>query len=274
MRGELDAANVHVDAARAAAARLADPAATLWSAVAAARLRVARGDGDAADELEPLWQLRHAPGLDQLGIQPWLSVFVDALLLGGRRDLLDEALAELERRVAADPQPGPVAVAARVRATLLSAAGDHRQAAEVVTAALAEVDASSLPPEPFEQTLLELALGMALRRAGRRRAAVDHLRDAHKSLVALEARPWLERCERELAACGLTRTDAGRPLRTRLTPQELAVARLVARGMTNREVAAELIVSVKTVEYHLGNVYPKLGVRSRGGLAAALDRLE
>jgi DNA-binding NarL/FixJ family response regulator len=43
--------------------------------------------------------------------------------------------------------------------------------------------------------------------------------------------------------------------------------------MTNREVAAELIVSVKTVEYHLGNIYPKLGVRARGGLAAALDRL-
>jgi DNA-binding NarL/FixJ family response regulator len=274
MRGEFDAATVHVDAARAAAARLADPAATLWSAVAAARLRVARGDAGAVDELEPLWHLRHAPGLDQLGIQPWLSVLVDALLLGDRRNLLDDALGELERRVAGDPQPGPVAVAGRARATLLSADGDHRRAVDVLTETAATIAASPLPPEPFEQALLELALGMALRRAGRRRVAVDRLRDAHKSLIALEARPWLDRCERELAACGFARTDTGRPLRTRLTPQELAVAHLVAQGMTNREVAAELIVSVKTVEYHLGNVYPKLGVRSRGGLAAALDRLE
>jgi ATP/maltotriose-dependent transcriptional regulator MalT len=273
LRGEIDAATAHVDAARAAAARLADPAATLWCAVAAARLRVARGDADAAAELEPLWSLRAAPGLDQLGIQPWLPVFVDALLLADHGPLLRDALDELERRVAEDPQPGPLAVAARARATLLSAAGDHRQAADVVTGALADIDASALPPEPFEQALLQLALGMALRRAGRRRAAVDQLRGAHKSLVALEARPWLERCERELASCGLTRTETGARLRTRLTPQELAVAHLVAKGMTNREVATELIVSVKTVEYHLGNIYPKLGVRSRGGLAAALDRL-
>jgi DNA-binding NarL/FixJ family response regulator len=273
MRGALDAASVHVDAARAAAARLADPAATLWSAVAAARLRIARGDAGAVDELEPLWHLRHAPGLDQLGIQPWLSVFVDALLLGDRRDVLEEALAELERRVADDPQTGPLAVAGRARAALLSADGAHRRAVDVLTETMAAIAASPLAPEPFEQGLLELSLGMALRRAGRRRVAVDHLRDADKALGALEARPWLDRCERELAAWGLARTDAGRALRTRLTPQELAVAHLVARGMTNREVAAELIVSVKTVEYHLGNVYPKLGVRSRGGLAAALDRL-
>ena len=273
LRGEVDAAAAHVDAARTAAARLADPAATLWCAVAAARLRIARGDADAAAELEPLWSLRAAPGLDQLGIQPWLPVFVDALLLGEHGTLLHDALDELDRRVAEDPQPGPLAVAARARATLLSAAGDHRRAADVVAAALDDVDASPLAPEPFEQAMLELALGMALRRAGRRRAAVDHLRDAHKSLAALEARPWLERCERELASCGLARAETGPRLRTRLTPQELAVAHLVARGMTNREVAAELIVSVKTVEYHLGNIYPKLGVRARGGLAAALDRL-
>jgi DNA-binding NarL/FixJ family response regulator len=245
----------------------------LWWGVAAARLRIARGDADAAAELEPLWSLRAAPGLDQLGIQPWLPVFVDALLLGEHGTLLHDALDELDRRVAEDPQPGPLAVAARARATLLSAAGDHRRAADVVAAALDDVDASPLAPEPFEQAMLELALGMALRRAGRRRAAVDHLRDAHKSLAALEARPGLERCERELASCGLARAETGPRLRTRLTPQELAVAHLVARGMTNREVAAELIVSVKTVEYHLGNIYPKLGVRARGGLAAALDRL-
>jgi len=73
----------------------------------------------------------------------------------------------------------------------------------------------------------------------------------------------LERTERELAASGLAslRTTTRTPLR--LTPQELATARLVTSGLTNREVTAELVVSVKTVEYHLANIYARLGVRNR-----------
>ena len=55
-----------------------------------------------------------------------------------------------------------------------------------------------------------------------------------------------------------------------LTPQESTVARLVLKGMTNREVAAELVVSVNTIEYHLKNIYPKLGVSSRTQLMAKL----
>jgi len=60
------------------------------------------------------------------------------------------------------------------------------------------------------------------------------------------------------------------PERDRLTPQELSIARLVASGRTNRQVAAELVVSVKTVEYHLAYVYGKLGLRSRHQLAASM----
>ena len=79
------------------------------------------------------------------------------------------------------------------------------------------------------------------------------------------------RCERELAACGLrpvkrSQTGTG----AELTPQERMVARLVAEGRTNRQVAEELYVSVKTVEHHLSRIYAKLGVRSRVQMAAAL----
>jgi DNA-binding NarL/FixJ family response regulator len=79
------------------------------------------------------------------------------------------------------------------------------------------------------------------------------------------------RVNQELAACGLTpraRNDAGPP---ELTPTEEVVAGLVAEGLTNREVAATLSVSVKTVESHLSRVFNKLGVRSRTELAARWD---
>jgi DNA-binding NarL/FixJ family response regulator len=75
------------------------------------------------------------------------------------------------------------------------------------------------------------------------------------------------RCDRELRTCGLGhRPDPAGPL----TTQERAVADLVAAGRTNREAARELVVSVKTIEFHLGNVFTKLGVRSRSQLTLEL----
>jgi DNA-binding CsgD family transcriptional regulator len=79
------------------------------------------------------------------------------------------------------------------------------------------------------------------------------------------AHPYLARCDRELSACGLTPIKRSRPEPTRLTPQERSVAELVASGMSNREVAAEL---VETVEVHHTRIYAKLGISSRGQLAA------
>src|SRR5439155_4532645 len=88
--------------------------------------------------------------------------------------------------------------------------------------------------------------------------------------ITLEARPYLDRCERELIACGLASAERRSFDPTRLTAQELAVARLVADGMSNRQVAAELFVSIKTVQFHLTHIYSKLGVSSRTELAARL----
>ena len=109
----------------------------------------------------------------------------------------------------------------------------------------------------------QLALGEVLRRQGRRRAAADVLGRAHGALTRLGAVGAVERVERELVACGLTPARRGGVDRDRLTPQEREVRRLVATGMSNREVAAELLVSTKTVEVHLTRIYAKLGVSSR-----------
>ena len=148
----------------------------------------------------------------------------------------------------------------RVEATL----GRREQAAAAFKRALEHVEPLGMP---YEQALIQYAHGQFLRRNGRRRAAADQLTRARDTFADLGARPALERCERELAACGLTPPGAASHAPD-LTPQEQAVARLVATGQTNREVAAELLLSVKTVEVHLTRVYAKLGVSSRSQLAA------
>ena len=92
------------------------------------------------------------------------------------------------------------------------------------------------------------------------------LLEARETFASLSALPALRRAERELTVCGLR--PAARSARdyARLTPQETAVTRLVVSGMTNREVAKDLMLSAKTVEFHLRNIYLKVGVRSRAEL--------
>ena len=121
---------------------------------------------------------------------------------------------------------------------------------------------------PMRWALLELAHGQMLRRAGQRRAAAKRLRAARDLFAGLGDRPQLELCDRELAACGLTPTKRAAADPRRLTPQESAVARLVAQGMGNRQVAGELFVSIKTVQFHLTHIYSKFGINNRAELAA------
>ena len=121
---------------------------------------------------------------------------------------------------------------------------------------------------PFQRALIELAYGQALRRSGQRRRAAAHLRSARDRLAVLEAVPYLDRCERELRGCGLVPGKRSDFDPARLTAQERAVARLVAAGMSNRQVASELFVSVKTVQFHVTHIYAKLGIGSRAELAA------
>ncbi|MEU9284672.1 AAA family ATPase [Streptomyces sp. NPDC048275] len=115
------------------------------------------------------------------------------------------------------------------------------------------------------------AYGVWLRRMGRRAAAVRQLEAARVLFAGMGAVPYLARCEAELAACGKrVEGSSGQRSAAGLTPQELAAARLAAAGLTNRLIARELLLSTKTVEYHLSHAYVKLGIASRVGLAGAL----
>ena len=127
---------------------------------------------------------------------------------------------------------------------------------------------------PFHRGLLDLEHGRCLAHLQRRKAAIAAVRAADDVFTALAARPFTQAAGAELTALGVQPRGGGDPDLPGLTPQELRVARLVASGLSNREAAARLYVSPKTVEYHLASVFTKLGVRDRHQLAARIHGRE
>lgn len=132
---------------------------------------------------------------------------------------------------------------------------------------LAASDAHDEAARPFERARTELAYGEFLRRGRRRLEAREHLRTALESFEALGAALWAERARAELRASGETARKRDPSTRDQLTAQERQIARFVAEGLTNREVAAQLFLSPRTIDFHLRNVFKKLGVSSRTALA-------
>ena len=120
---------------------------------------------------------------------------------------------------------------------------------------------------PFERARTEVVSGERLRRAGRRLDSRAQLREALDEFERLGASSWAERAREELRASGETARKRDPALVDELTPRELEIALQVADGGTNKEVAARLFLSPKTVELHLSRVYRKLGIRSRTELA-------
>jgi len=120
---------------------------------------------------------------------------------------------------------------------------------------------------PFERARTELAYGERLRRERRKIDARTRLRSALDTFEGLGAALWAERARGELRATGATARKRDVTTIDDLTPQELRIAELVAAGATNRDVATQLFVSTKTIEYHLRKVFQKCGVGSRFELA-------
>jgi DNA-binding CsgD family transcriptional regulator len=132
---------------------------------------------------------------------------------------------------------------------------------------LAALDAHAEAARPFELARTELAYGEFLRRARHRVEARKHLQAALDGFEGLGAMLWAERARVELRASGQTARKRDPSTRAELTVQELQIARFVADGLTNREVAAQLFLSPRTIDFHLRNVYKKLGISSRTVLA-------
>ena len=232
------------------------------AAMAGALVARARADHEAVVRaFDPLLPLADLDGIREPGILDWPILYAGALVGLGRLRDAEVVLSQFTRLARERGRAQSVAGAERVRGTLDAALG-HADDAEVsFVSSLAILDDMTLP---FERALTELEYGRFLVREGFTRAAVWQLESARERFGELEARPFVAESLRALAQCGLADANAGgHAARWRLTPQEVSVARLVATGRTNRQVADELVVSIKTVEYHLANVYGKLGIRSR-----------
>jgi DNA-binding CsgD family transcriptional regulator len=189
-----------------------------------------------------------------------LPDLVEAAVRAGRQDLAHRALLRLEDRAPATGTPLALGLLARSRA-LLAGPADARPRYED---ALHLLGRTRTAPQLARAHLL---YGEWLRRQRQRREARDQLRAALDMFDGMGLRCFAERARVELRATGeRTRKRApGTP--EELTPQEAQIAVLVSRGEANRQIAAQLFVSTKTVEYHLGKVFRKLGVTSRTQLA-------
>jgi DNA-binding CsgD family transcriptional regulator len=194
-------------------------------------------------------------------VAPLRPDLLEAYVRAGRREEALEVLDRLAGEADATGSRWARAVVARGRA-LLAADDAMRDAFE---AALALCDGL---PMPFERARTLLAFGERLRRAKQRAEAREPLTGALDAFERLGARPWAERARAELRATGgPAGARRARAAAEQLTPHELQIALLVAQGMTNREAAAALFLSPKTIEYHLGQIYRKLDVRGRAQLA-------
>ncbi|MER7335287.1 MULTISPECIES: helix-turn-helix transcriptional regulator [unclassified Micromonospora] len=128
-------------------------------------------------------------------------------------------------------------------------------------------EALRLHTNPFEAARTALLLGERLRRAQRPGEARAHLRMAWETFERAGARPWARRAQGELRAAGESGQAPRSAALDALTPQELRIAGLVADGLSSKQIAAQLFLSPRTVEYHLYKIYPKLGIGSRTELA-------
>jgi DNA-binding CsgD family transcriptional regulator len=269
VRGEWSLAQAHADAAHDAAERFPAVLPVANAAVAAATLASARGEH--AGVLLATEPLRATELLDVggcPGMFNWRAFEVDALISLGRLDEAGDMIGEFSLAI---PHSGLASAAlsiARCRGNLAMARGD----AQGAEAAFAEAHAmENQVLMPFEHGLTFLNDGQRLRAVKNIPAAVTQLEQAHAIFSALGADPYVTRCATELEALHVVASPESQGTRLGLSRAELAVARLVATGLTNREVANELYVSVKTVEYHLRNSYMKLNITSRRSLAALLN---
>jgi DNA-binding CsgD family transcriptional regulator/tetratricopeptide (TPR) repeat protein len=269
-RGNWDAASGHVEAARRAAEAAPLPRSIYYACAAAAHLAWVHGEWDTVlRELRPIQALldggARAVGLGQRAVQ---AIAAEALMMTERLEQSEALVAMIEDTLDESLPDFTRVEVWRLRGLIEQARErpDHaRRAFERGKNVAGCLEA------PLAEGLLELAYGRFLRRSGSRRAAIAMLRWAGDRFRALEASPWQSRCEGELTACGVRSPDRGDDNRYGLTAREDIVARLVASGKSNREVAEELFLSTKAIEYHLGNVFAKVDIRSRHELASRLS---
>jgi DNA-binding CsgD family transcriptional regulator len=260
------------DEGRRRAARIMQEDETLgarWNLLEASRARgmaelLARRPAQAAEILGAVWEHSEREGVEEPAEFPVAPDLVEALV---ELDRLDEARAVTERLTwLAEQQEHPwgLATAKRCSALIQLAAGADgdgpRAALEEAAAAYGELGLR------FDRARTLLALGRAQRRRKSWAAARRVLERAVAAFEEIGSPGWADQARSELSRVGARRPGG----KDRLTPAEERTAALAAEGLSNKEIASALVVSVHTVEVHLSHAYAKLGVRSRAQLAKRL----
>jgi DNA-binding CsgD family transcriptional regulator len=267
--GDEHAARRDATAAQAAAARCDSPAlVAVWPTTTLGFLEVSLGNYEAAlDVLGPLLKAAEAaPRATEIFVAPFLSDAAEALIQLDRLDEAEPLIQLLEDNGQRLDRPWMLALGARCRAMLQAGRGD-------VTAALATAERALTQhgrlPMPFERARSQLVLGQLHRRQRRRDNAAAALTEALQTFEQLGTPLWADRAKAELA-----RGVSGRRRSHGLTATQQQLAELAASGMTNRDIAAALFISPKTVDVTLSRIYRKLNIRSRTQLHQALDALK
>ncbi|MEV6371177.1 LuxR C-terminal-related transcriptional regulator [Micromonospora musae] len=208
---------------------------------------------------------RPGTGRGQVLVQVMATPYLVEAAQLSHRPVAVAALALFDRWASSTASPSRRALSARCHALLAPRGSDEAEERFRTALRLHPVDTGV-----FERARTALLFGRELRRARRPRDARTHLHDAWETFTLLAAGAWADQATAELRAAGES-VGAPDPAAARLlTGQQLRIAQLVAEGATNREVAARMFLSTRTVDHHLRNIFHRLGVRSRTELARAL----
>ena len=262
-RGDEDGARATAAQALALAGGTAGRPAEHFATAALGLLELSLGrNAEAVGILTPLVAFARQQELREPGVSRFVPDLVEALVACEQLDEAEEHLGWFEANAGRLERPSGLAASARCRGLLAGGRGDLAGALVELERAL-ELHGRS--PIPFDRARTLLALGVARRRANERREARSTLEEGRTIFTSLGATVWARRADEELARIGGRAPSSGE-----LTPIESRVVELVALGHTNREVAAALFLSTRTVEGHLSRVYGKLGVHSRVELVRKL----
>jgi DNA-binding CsgD family transcriptional regulator len=259
IRGDTDALHERADAARRFASSGLPPALVTWALGIDA---LVSGRPDAAyAHLRRLFD-RDDPASHREVARWAIADLVEAGVAASLLDDLDELTREAEDLASVARATRTTMVAKRARAVLDD--GPSNDAFEVALG----IDGAA--GWPFELARTRLSYGSWLRRHRQIVAAREPLRAAADAFERIGAEPWQARARAELRAAGEASAIRAKVFQDDLTPQQRQVAQLAARGLSNREIGAQLYLSPRTISFHLYNIFPKLGVTTRSQLAAAI----
>jgi DNA-binding CsgD family transcriptional regulator len=258
--GRVDETRTAVDEARAANGRCGSDRLAEWPATALGFLEVSLGNYRAAlVALQPmLAKLQAEPNATEIIAASFIPDAVEAMVAMGQFEPAELLVSALERNGGRLQRDWMLAVGGRGRGMLLAASGDVAAAGEAVEQAIAAHDRL---PMPFERARTQLLLGQIQRRQRLKDTSAATLNEAMETFEQLGTRLWSDRTRAELGRAGV-----GAHRKTALSPSERRVADLAASGMTNRNIAATMFISPKTVESNLARIYAKLGIHSRAEL--------